>query len=310
MAEESVIVTREAPVRGTHLDTRVWQARYTQATQDLLNALRQVPAFIETFRQLAPHDLYRIVWSPEMVAAIREGSAAWKRGKDGFLSVVLRKSGGEIVKHLSLDRVSPVQFTPLVQLTTQSMLSEVIERLEAIDQKVSAILRGQIADRLGAFRGVEFQLKAALEASGEERRHFLRACVGPCEQSRGILLESLRAKLETLDLRVPPWWWIVQYLPSKKSPGDRIGEAMIEVHDYLHGAIRTTRYLEVIYEELGQTASAKKALAIFAEEIQPLLPQGRRAARSAQFAAPSAGSSSHHGRFPEGMKPVASRTSY
>lgn len=279
MAEDSLFIRHPTRIRGELPDTRAWLDRYERSRREVVAALRRIPVVVDTFRQLHPDELYRIVWSPEMMAVLRDGSAVWKRSKDGFLSVVLRKPGGEIVKHLSLDRVSPVQFAPLAQLATQSMLLEVIERLEAIDQKVSAILHGQITDRLGALQGAEFQLMAALEASGEERRHLLRACAGPCEQSRGILLKNLRAKLKTLDLRVPGWWYIARYLPWKKSPGNLIREAMTEVHDYLLGAVRATRYLEVIYEELGQTASAKKALAVFGDEIKSVLSLGRGAAQ-------------------------------
>src|SRR5206468_9033308 len=103
--EDAVIIKRETAVHGAFPDTHAWQTRYTRVRQDLIAALRQIPGFVETFRQLAPHELYRIVWSPEMVTAIKDGSAVWKQAKDGLLSVVLRRPRGEIVKHLSLERV-------------------------------------------------------------------------------------------------------------------------------------------------------------------------------------------------------------
>src|SRR5262249_29401484 len=81
LMEDTVIIERETAVHGAFPDTHAWQTRYTRARQDLIAALRQIPGSVEAFRQLAPHELYRIVWSPEMVTAIKEGSAAWKRGK-------------------------------------------------------------------------------------------------------------------------------------------------------------------------------------------------------------------------------------
>lgn len=57
IAEESIVVPREATVRGAHMDTQVWQARYTQSRRELIDALRQVPVFVETCRQLAPGEL-------------------------------------------------------------------------------------------------------------------------------------------------------------------------------------------------------------------------------------------------------------
>ena len=279
MQDEPIVVKRDLSVRGVFSDTRVWLARYRQARHDVVAALRQIPGFVETVRQLAPTELYRIEWSPEMITALREGSAVWRSNKEGFLGVVLRKPGGEILKHLSLEQVSPVQFAPMVQLATQSMLSEVIGRLETIDQKVSDILQGQVADRLGPLRGAEAQFLAAVEASGEERIRLLRDCIGPYESARGVLIENLRAKLSSLDLTKPAWWRVLQYLPGKRSAGDRVRETMNEVHRYLMGAMRATRILEVLYGELGQSASAKKALALFAEQIEDLLPVGQVAAR-------------------------------
>lgn len=135
MKDGPLVVKQDLSIRGVFADTQAWRARYRQARHNVVAALRQLPGFIETFCQLAPTELYRIEWSPEMITALREGSAVWRRNKEGFLSVVLRKSGGEILKHLFLERVNPLQVAPMVQLATQSMLAEIIERLETIDQK-------------------------------------------------------------------------------------------------------------------------------------------------------------------------------
>src|SRR2546425_1579848 len=109
MAEDPIVIKSETTVRGEFPDTREWLARYVRGRQDIVAALRHVPAFVEAFRQLVPNELYRIVWSPEMVTAIRERSAVWKPAEDGFLRAVLRKPGGGILKHLPLERVSPIQ---------------------------------------------------------------------------------------------------------------------------------------------------------------------------------------------------------
>ena len=216
MMEDAVIIKRDPAVRGLILDTKAWLNRYWRARQDIVAVLRQVPSLVETFRHFNPQELYRIVWTPEMMTALREGNAVWKRGKDGFLSAVLRKPGGEIVKHLSLERMNPIQFAPMVQLTTQSMLAEVIERLEIIDQKVSAVLRGQVADRLGTLLGAEYQFHEALTATGEDRRALLRHCVGPFNKGRGDVLTYIRLELVTLKLGNPSGSHFLRYLLGRK----------------------------------------------------------------------------------------------
>jgi len=278
MTDDAVIIKQKPTVLGQLLDTKAWLNRYRQARHDIVAVLRHVPSVVETFRQRAPQELYRIVWTPEMMTALRDGETVWKRNKDGFFNAVLRKPGGEIVKHLSLERMSPVQFAPMVQLTTQSMLAEVIERLEVIDQKVSAVLRGQVADRLGTLLGAEAQFREALTATGEDRRALLRHCVGPFNEGRGRALTYVRLELDKLSPDNTGWLRFFQYLLQRKSQGEHIEEKMKDIHLHLLAAIRATRYLEEIYEELDQPDSARQALSNFGEEVKPLVACGLKAA--------------------------------
>lgn len=277
--DEPLVVTQTLSVRGVFLDTQAWRARYQQARHDVVAVLRQLPGFLETFRQLAPTALYRIEWSPEMVTALREGHAHWKRNKEGFLSVVLRKPGGEILKHLSLERVTPVQFAPLVQLATQSMLAEIIERLETIDQKASAILRGQVTDRIGTLIGAENQFREAMTATGEDKRALLRQSAGLLNKARGNALAYIQSALPRLNLDTAGWGRFLQYVSWRRPQGARLREQIQEVHQHLRLAIRATRYLEEVYEELQQPAAANEALSIFSMAMESVLVRGRQAAR-------------------------------
>lgn len=82
MRDDPVLVKPSPPVRGLFPDTAAWLARYQQARHDITAAIRRVPSVVETFRQLAPGELYRIVWTPEMLTALREKSAVWSHNKD------------------------------------------------------------------------------------------------------------------------------------------------------------------------------------------------------------------------------------
>jgi hypothetical protein len=279
MAEDPIIVQREPRVHGELLDTKEWLTRYGQYRQDIIGVLRNIPAFVEASRQLTSDGLYRISWPQEVITAIREGRAVWRPGQDGFFHAVVRGPEGKILKHLPLERVSPAQLSPVIQLAVQSILSEVIERLEALDRKVMAILRGQVEDRIGTLLGAEDQYHQALRVSGERRYTLLENCVTPLNNARGRCLAHVRSELEKLDFREPGWWRFWEYLPGRISAGDRIRESMESIHLHFGAAIRATRYLEEIYEELGQPAAAKEVLSTFADRVSGILPLGRKGAR-------------------------------
>jgi hypothetical protein len=135
-----------------------------------------------------------------------------------------------------------------------------------------------MVDRLGKLLGAEDQFREALKASGEDRRILLRQCVGSFNDARGPAILYIQSALGKLDYRDPGWRWIVQYFLRHKSPGHFIREEMGAVHLHLLAAIRATRYLEEIYAELDQRASAEQALASFADHLEDLLPRGRQAA--------------------------------
>jgi hypothetical protein len=232
---------------------------------------------MQAARSLRGEEVYRILWPADALKAIRGGKAVWKPAKDGLLRAVVRRQGGEIVHHLPLKRIHFGQLGPLTQLAMQSMLAEVTARLETIDEKITAVQRGQIADRMGLLLGAEMQACEALRATGPDRAALMRQAITPLNTFRGQALENARAALEALNLE-RPWALSTKYLPGCDSPADGVRKQMSFVQEHVLGAIRATRLLGALYLELGQPGSAQESLHVLAATAHGFLPKGREAA--------------------------------
>lgn len=274
-----VVVERHPEVRGELPDTREWLEVFDRRRSEIVTMLRRVPALAEAFKDLRAGEVYRIEWPAEVLSAIREGKVVWNPAKDGLLRGIVRRPNGEIVKHLPLSKVSPMHMGPMMQLATQSMLADLTAKLEAIDLKISNILRGQMSDRFGILLGAEMQAREALRAQGPGRVALLRQACTPLNTFRGQSLSYMKASLAQIEVSSPGFSQFGRYLPGKQSPADQAAEAMHLINEHFLAAIRATRLLQGIYIELDQTGSAEESIRLLAEKVRPLLAKGITASK-------------------------------
>jgi hypothetical protein len=261
---ESLVVPRELVLPSERSEPiRQFAERFRLSRKSIVTVLQQVPAVIDVVRGLDPRQLYTIEWPPEAVAALKQGTGIWKRNASGSLDTAIRaKNGGAFVKHLRLKEMheAGVDLSALNNLAVQSALAEIIARLEELSSKVDAVLAGQRTDRQGLVDAGESTYLQALGCRhGDDRLHLLREAVVPLNTGRFQMLRSIES--EALALAKP-----TGSAPLRgDTPTQRLAAAFGTIQQDMMTAMRATRSLVLVYEELRQPDAAKETVRHFAE---------------------------------------------
>jgi hypothetical protein len=281
MDENTIVIPRETKVRSQLADTKGWAETWEASRKRVLSALLRVPAVSAELRAPSADKLYRI----RLPDGLSIQKATLRHGPDGLLRAVLRNPDGTIAGFPGLERAMLGSLSsaaaPLATLAIQSMLDEVMQRLEEIDVKISSVLEGQVVDRIGSVFGGETQLESALVASGEIRKALLMQATPSLTVGRERCYMIAEKRLRSLKpILCDPSWWsrILSGNKSWKRKQKQIHDSLDETLLHLVAAARSTRCLQLIYSELGQPASAQQTVASFCKNVGSLLDDGFKAA--------------------------------
>ena len=145
---------------------------YQERRRKVITTLRQLPSMLEVLDQLASGRTYQAVVSPEVMKDVKDGKVSWDQYADGLYGAVIRDNEtGEIVCHAKLREVTPELLSSLNQLAVQRTLAEIVQKLEAIDQKVTTVLQGQRNDRLAIVESGIQLYEQAMAAASPQTRH-------------------------------------------------------------------------------------------------------------------------------------------
>lgn len=238
-------------------------ARFRGVRGDLIAAFRSAPAVADLARSLDPKKMYEIEWPAGMLEAVQNGDTTWKKYADGSLAVVLRdKDGKSIVKHLRL-RESDVPFqsaAAMSNLAIQAALADVVARLEEIDAKLERSLAGARADRHGIVDGgIHLYEQAVVLVHPADRRRLLLSAAQTLAEGRGQLLKFIEAEAAAIQ---PPTALsgFFKAVPFAETPTQKYVKRMTQLTEDAGKAIVATRAIVLVYEELGETESARVAV--------------------------------------------------
>jgi len=253
---------------------------YKERRQKVIHLLGQVPSVIEVVQKLAADKSYRVVIPSDVLKRLEEGTAHWDRRADGLLGVTIRESQtGHIIRQVSLEEISPQFLSSINQLAIQRTLSEIVQRLEIIDQKISVVLQGQRNDRLAIVEGgVDLYQQAIVATELENRRQLLLSAIQQLNEGRQRLMLTLETDVQFVD-RLPhkPWQIILssffrdipKYVESKARP----------VQEAFQAILRASYVLASAYEALGEPESLRVSLQPLKEVILKVGTKGEQIAR-------------------------------
>ena len=110
----------------------------------------------------------------------------------GFWSTTIRDvKTGQIIDHVNLKEITPDLLSSLNQLATQQTLANIVHRLEAIDEKITDVLQGQVNDRLAEVEsGIHIYEQAVVASDPDVRRELIVSAIQKLNIGRNKLIKS------------------------------------------------------------------------------------------------------------------------
>jgi len=249
----------------------------------VLALLRQVPAFVGVVKNLREGQTYRAVFTQSELAALGRGVARLGKRGENF-SANIHGEGGKIVGQAKLAKMPPDLLPSLSQLCLQQSISEVLDRLVALECKLNEVLIGMHNDRLALVQSAEQLCEQALLARAwENRRLLLMLSISHAIEGREKLLLTMRADMQALMALVKDTpdglvMDVIKAIGSNSREGEIRGKAET-VQQALLGALRATKVLLVCYEELNEPGSLALSLQPLHGMVKELSKQGESIAR-------------------------------
>ena len=245
--------------------------------QKAVQLLRKIPACTEAVKSLSERKTYKAIITPDAWARIEKGAAALDKKDNGLLGALIRDvETGQVTNQVNLQEVTPDQLGVLNELATQQALADIVHRLEAIDEKITDVLQGQLNDRLAEVEsGIHIYDQAAVASDHDIKRALMVNAIQKLNEGRIKLIKSTDfAFLDTLPrstLRklISPIMDINKHVESHAEP----------VLKAAHAIIRASRYLVIAYSDLNEAGSLRVSLEQIKDELMGFQDKTRELVR-------------------------------
>lgn len=234
--------------------------------QKVIQVLRQIPAYIDVAKKLTEGKTYQAIIAPEVLKRIKEGSARLDKIDNGLLSTTIRDAKtGRFIDRVNLKEVKPDLLSSLNQLAMQQTLANIVHRLEAIDEKITDVLQGQINDRLAEVEsGIHIYEQAVVASDPELRRDLIGRAIEKLNDGRDKLIKSTdfsfmdKLPRNRLGMFFSLNWDIPKHVQLKAEP----------VWKAAHAIVKASRYLVIAYSALNQPDSLRVSLEQVESEVK------------------------------------------
>jgi hypothetical protein len=227
----------------------IYTQLYDQRRRDIIHMLRQIPSFVETARNLTAGKSYRVV-IPEIGGVLGISSA-------GGYTPNLHGLDGKTIGQARLEKMPLDLSTALGQMSNQQAFAEILQRLEAIDQRINDVLTGLHLDRISRVNaGINLYHQAIL-AKEENRPRQLNSAITELQKGLDFLLNELRSELAYIDGLPSGLWGMVRSFPTPHVKVDKKIQPMQETYQAM---LRAAYFLPISHEVLGNTQSQELCL--------------------------------------------------
>lgn len=249
---------------------------------DIKRQLRKMPALANLGSKLRENDLYSVTFKKEVSRALRKKTAERvldKKTKKWIGSIRNIKSK-KIIGNVRLDKAGDIDskiLNSLDSLALQQSIAEILKRLEAIEDKLNIVLRGQQADRTGQIlSGIEMYKQALESKDGENRLKMLHSSLQSLNEGRAKLIEVVRREMETLP---EPKKGMGKFIFGEGSLPSKLQVKFDLVHDSISHILIASQALLLIYSELGEPDSANTSIQPIYESLLPITQKGFKMSR-------------------------------
>ncbi|MQR94190.1 hypothetical protein [Fictibacillus phosphorivorans] len=234
--------------------------RYDYNLNQVVNGFRNVPTFYEAQKLIKNDSLYKVIIPKNISKRLDDGSAEWNFDKTGMMLPTIKDQNGSFVCQARLEETNPINFSNVNDIALQSTMAAILEQLELLNEQVSDVLRGQFTDRIGVIEGAIDTYKQALLARDKNiSKQLLTQAVSELNKGRRQLIESLGAKTKFINELPQSSFKQIFYSLFRKVDTNKIEGEFLETQTIFDSIIKSSNYLGLIYEELGEINSLKES---------------------------------------------------
>lgn len=239
----------------------LFTAKPQQEWERIARNIYKLPAFIELVKSMKPVSTWEAVIPESVSDALKRGDLTLRAAKDGTGVVpALVNRQGKIVHWVRLTQreCTPQLLGALNNFALQIQVGEIIQQLQALNERLRAIERGQRDNRIALVLGAKQKLIETLAIHNPDLRNaLLIEAVSSANTARAQLMESMKTDVRGI-------------LSKKPGIGGNKTETMGEVRrsfTYINMATGIIATAYTVFEEPLARAASLKAYQHFLNSI-------------------------------------------
>jgi len=252
--------------------------RYDINLNRIINGFKKVTSFNEAQRAIEKDGFYRVIIPNDISKRLEDGSAEWNFDKTGMQLPTIKDQKGSFICQARLEETNPTNFSNVNNIALQSTMAAVLEQLELLNKQVADVLQGQLTDRMGIIKGAVDTYKQALLVNDiTVRNQLLTQAVSELNKGRRQLIESLESKTEFINKLPQSSFKQFCYSIINKIDINEIETKFLETQLIFDNIIKSSNYIALIYEELGEVNALRESFPPLKECIMEYSDKMRKA---------------------------------
>lgn len=242
--------------------------RYDINLNRIINGFKKVTSFYEAQRAIEKDGFYRVIIPNDISKRLEDGSAEWNFDKTGMQLPTIKDQKGSFICQARLEETDSTNFSNVNNIALQSTMAAVLEQLELLNKQVTDVLQGQLTDRMGIIKGAEDTYKQALLVNDiTVRNQLLTQAVSELNKGRRQLIESLESKTEFINELPQSSFKQFFYSIINKIDINEIETKFLETQLIFDNIIKSSNYIALVYEELGEVNALRESFSPLKECI-------------------------------------------
>lgn len=224
---------------------------YSERRSEVIRLLRQMPSFVEVAKTLKEDTRYRVVMPPGGEDLGRSSRVA------GLYTANVHGVDGQFVGQAQLERLTPDFISSVNHLVDQQAYAEILQRLEAIDQRIGDVLTGLHLDRIARVdAGIRLYYQAIV-AEDESRPLLMANAITELQKGLESSLAELRNDICFID-RLPSSFVGAAF--SFPAPHKKADEKVKSMQETYQAILRSAYFLPIAHESMGNFKSREVCL--------------------------------------------------
>lgn len=247
---------------------------FQQANKQILNNLKNIPAFIQFMESIGKDSQnFEVVFPKGILKKLKNGEYILNRSKDAineFIPYIKDKKTGKIVTQLRIKEISDPKLidlsTSLQNIAIMQAIGQLSRQLESIEKKLTNIHKEFNNDRIGKIQsGYSAYLDALQMVNRETKNYALISAYKSLSEGRSQLIESTKNRLNGVETGF--WNSFSKEFISISFKKDQISNIKEFAREFFF-IQRTSQIILLIYQELGEPGAMVQSLAPLQDVLQ------------------------------------------